>query len=103
MYFDDSPRRAVGTKVATVASSFQMIRPGTAAPVVSRTAMPPAAERSIAWLKVIVTSWRGLANWVLSSGAIEATAGVTVVNDQRKSSARTPSAAELRPFATRSR
>ena len=55
-YLDDSPSRTVGLKVATVTSSFQLIRPGTAAPVRSRTAMPPATERSIDWLKVIATS-----------------------------------------------
>ena len=99
-YLDDSPSRTVGLKVATVTSSFQLIRPGTAAPVRSRTAMPPAAERSIDWLKAMATSWFGLANCVFSSGVIDATAGVTVLNDQRKSSASAPSAAEARPFAT---
>ena len=40
---------------------------------------------------------------VLSTGEIASTAGVTVVNAQRKSSWSTPSAAEARPFAIRMR
>ena len=102
-YRVDVARRPFGVKVAAVASSFQLIRPGTTAPTGVRTVMPPPAERSIGWLKVIVTACCGLANWVLSSGEIAATPGVTVVKLQRWSSARTPSAALLRVFATRTR
>ena len=77
------------------------MRPATADPSLARTAIPAAAERSIGWLNVIVTSCDGLANWVLSSGVTFATDGATVVKVETKSSRSTPSAAELSPFAIR--
>src|SRR5207244_11256062 len=64
-YRVDVARRPFGVKVAAVASSFQLIRPGTTAPTGVRTVMPPPAERSIGRLQVPVSACWGLAQWGL--------------------------------------
>ena len=109
VYFVSTPIRAVGLKMTTASPSLQVNFPATAASRMPpgkfepRTLIPFAADRSIGWLKRTTTSWNGPANFVLSTGEIASTAGVTVVNAQRKSSWSTPSAAEARPFAIRMR
>ena len=108
VYFVSTAMRAVGLKVTTASPSLQVNFPGLGAvstspstPFEPRTLIPFAADRSMGWLKRTTTSWNGPANFVLSSGEIASTAGVTVVKVQRKSSWSAPSAAEVRPFAIR--